>query len=162
MKQLLASFTHYEYWANERLLKVIRSLTEAQQQQEIVSSFASVHKTCLHVWDATSIWWQRLHKVSEVAVPSLSFHPSMEDIERELLQQNMKWIEWVRAATDEDLSYVLPYKNMKGEAFEQEVKEIVLHINNHGTYHRGQLVTMLRQLGVEKIPQTDYILYSRS
>jgi uncharacterized damage-inducible protein DinB len=53
----------------------------------------------------------------------------------------------MRSASDADLTYVLPYKNMKGEAFEQEVKEIVLHINNHGTYHRGQLVTMLRHWG---------------
>lgn len=162
MKQLLASFTHYEYWANERLLQVIRTLAEEQQQQEIVSSFSSVHKTCLHIWDATSIWWQRVHKVEEIVVPSLSFHPTMSEIENGLLQQNTQWIEWIRSASDADLTYILPYKNMKGEAFEQEVKEILLHINNHGTYHRGQLVTMLRQLGVEKIPQTDYILYSRS
>lgn len=162
MKQLLASFTHYEYWANERLFQVIRTLTEEQQQQEIVSSFSSVHKTCLHVWDATSIWWQRVHKAEEIVVPSLSFHPTMNEIENGLLQQNTQWIDWVRSANDAELTYVLPYRNMKGDAFEQEVKEIILHINNHGTYHRGQLVTMLRQLGVEKIPQTDYILYSRS
>ena len=162
MKQLLASFTHYEYWANERLLGVIQSLTEEQQQQEIISSFSSVHKTCLHIWDASSIWWQRLQKAEEIAVPSLSFHPSMDDIARELLQQNMQWIEWIRSAKEADLMYVLPYKTMKGDSFAQAIHEILLHINNHGTYHRGQLVTMLRQLGVEKLPQTDYILYSRS
>ena len=114
------------------------------------------------MWDATSIWWQRVHTVKEIVVPSLSFHPSMNEIENGLLQQNTQWTEWIRSADDAALTYVLPYKNMKGEAFEQEVKEIILHINNHGTYHRGQLVTMLRQLGAEKIPQTDYILYSRS
>ncbi|MES2331244.1 MAG: DinB family protein [Bacteroidota bacterium] len=162
MKQLLTSFAQYEHWANERLFQVISPLTEEQQQQEIVSSFSSVHKTCLHIWDATAIWWQRVHKVKEIVVPSLSFHPTMQEIEDGLLQQNKQWIDWVRSATDADISYVLPYKNMKGEAFEQEVKEILLHVNNHGSYHRGQLVTMLRQLEVEKIPQTDYILYARS
>ncbi|MDB5211111.1 MAG: hypothetical protein JWQ30_1938 [Sediminibacterium sp.] len=162
MKQLLTSFAQYEHWANERLFRVISPLTEEQQQQEIISSFSSVYKTCLHIWDASAIWWQRLHKMEEIIVPSLSFHPAMQEIEDGLLQQNKQWIEWIRSANDADLSYVLPYKNMKGEAFEQEVKEILLHINNHGTYHRGQLVTMLRQLQVEKIPQTDYILYSRS
>ena len=162
MKQLLASFAHYEYWANEQLLAVIGSLTEEQQQQEIISSFSSVQKTCLHTWDASAIWWQRLQKAEEIIVPSLSFHPSMKEIEKGLLQQNMQWIEWIRSATEGDLEYVLPYRNMKGDPFAQPVHEILLHLNNHGTYHRGQLVTMLRQLGVEKIPQTDYILYSRS
>jgi uncharacterized damage-inducible protein DinB len=162
MKQLLVSFAHYEYWANERLLGVITGLSEEQQQQEIKSSFPSIFKTCLHIWDASSIWWQRLHKHEQVLVPSLTFHPSMKDVSNGLLQQNTQWMQWVGDASKEDLDYILPYKNMKGDFFEQAVSEIVLHLNNHGTYHRGQLVTMLREVGVEKIPQTDYILYSRS
>ena len=162
MKQLLVSFTQYEYWANEKLLGVVTGLSEEQQQREIKSSFPSIYKTCLHVWDASSIWWQRLQKHEQILVPSLTFHPSMKDVANGILQQNMQWIEWVRSASDEDLAYILPYKTMKGDSFAQAVKEILLHLNNHGTYHRGQLVTMLRQVGVEVIPQTDYILYSRS
>jgi uncharacterized damage-inducible protein DinB len=94
-------------------------------------------------------------------VPSLTFHPVMKDIEKGLLLDNRQWIDWISAATDDDLNEVLHYKTMRGDLFSQPVKEIVLHINNHGTYHRGQLVTMLRQLGVEKLPQLDYILFSR-
>lgn len=161
MKQLLASFAQYEYWANKQLLEVILSLSEEQQLQEIKSSFPSIQKTLLHMWDASSIWWQRLHKTEQLEVPSLSFHPAMNDIVQGLLKQNQQWIEWVNTATDEDLVFILAYKTLKGDLFEQPVKEIVLHLNNHGTYHRGQLVTMLRQVGVEKIPQTDYILFSR-
>jgi uncharacterized damage-inducible protein DinB len=41
------------------------------------------------------------------------------------------------------------------------VYQILLHLANHNTYHRGQLVNMLRQLGVEKIPQTDFVVWSR-
>jgi uncharacterized damage-inducible protein DinB len=160
MKQLLTSFTQYAYWANERLLPVIMALTEDEQQQAIVSSFPSIHKTLLHIWDANTIWWQRLHK-AEIIVPSLTFHPVMKDIEKGLLLDNRQWIDWISAATDDDLNEVLHYKTMRGDLFSQPVKEIVLHINNHGTYHRGQLVTMLRQLGVEKLPQLDYILFSR-
>ena len=162
MKQLLTSYTKYEYWANEKLLELVLTLSDEQQQCEIKSSFPSIHKTCLHVWDASTIWWQRLHKVTEPVVPSLSFHPDMKDVANGLLQQNRQWADWMLSATDADLEFVLAYKNMKGEPYEQPVKDIILHLNNHGTYHRGQLVTMLRQAGVEKVPQTDYILYSRS
>jgi uncharacterized damage-inducible protein DinB len=161
MKELLASYAQYEFWANEKLLRLIGSLSEEQQQQEIKSSFSSIHKTCLHIWDASTIWWQRLHKAEEIIIPSLAFHPSMADIEKGLLQQNEQWIGWVRSASEQDLAYVLPYKSIKGAFFQQPVKEILLHLNNHGTYHRGQLVTMIRQLGIVNIPQTDYILYSR-
>jgi uncharacterized damage-inducible protein DinB len=162
MKQLLVSFAKYEYWANEKLLQVVLELSEEQQQQEIKSSFPSIFKTCLHMWDASSIWWQRLQKQEHVLVPSLTFHPSMKDVVNGLLQQNEQWMEWVSSASETDLAYILPYKNMKGDFFEQAVSDIVLHLNNHGTYHRGQVVTMLRQVGVEKIPQTDYALYRRS
>ncbi len=162
MKQLLVSFTQYEHWANEKLLEIIMGLTEEQQQQEIKSSFSSIHKTCLHMWDASAIWWQRLQKKEEIVVPSLSFHPSMKDIENGLLKQNIDWLDWIKPLPEADLASIFSYKNMKGDAFQQPLKDIILHLNNHGTYHRGQLVTMLRQVGVEKIPQTDYILFSRS
>jgi uncharacterized damage-inducible protein DinB len=86
----------------------------------------------------------------------------MKDIVNGIMYQDQKWINWVDDAREEMLSENLAYKNLKGDPFVQPVSEILLHLPNHGTYHRGQLVTMLRQLGVEKIPQTDYILFSRS
>jgi uncharacterized damage-inducible protein DinB len=162
MKQLLASFAAYDLWANEKILETVLSVTGDQQQQEINSSFPSLHKTCLHMWDANSIWWQRLHMHEQIVIPSLAFHPSMIDVVDGLLTQNKQWKEWVTMAEEADLEKILPYKNIKGEAFRQPVKEILLHLFNHGTYHRGQLVTMLRQVGVEKIPKTDYVDFSRT
>jgi uncharacterized damage-inducible protein DinB len=162
MKNLLSSFAAYEYWANRRLLAVVLNLSEEQQQQEVESSFSTVYRTCLHVWDASTIWWQRLHQLEQIVVPSLSFHPTMIDVNNGLLAQNRQWIDWIEAASDETLTRQLPYKNMKGESFIQPVNEILLHLSNHGTYHRGQLVTQLRQVGAEAIPATDYILFARS
>lgn len=162
MKQLLVAFTRYEKWANERLLEVVLSLSAEAQQQPVQSSFPSIQKTCLHMWDASSIWWQRVQEQEQVVVPSFGVHLSMKDIAHGLLQQNDQWIHWVETADAAILEKMLSYKTMKGDAFVQRVKEILLHLNNHGTYHRGQLVTLLRQVGVERIPQTDYILYNRS
>lgn len=114
------------------------------------------------MWDASSIWWQRLLKHEQLIIPSQNFQPGMKDVANGLLQLNRQWEDFVRNATDEMLLAVLPYKNLKGEQFEQPVYEILTHLLNHGTYHRGQVVTMLRQVGVDKIPQTDYILFSRT
>jgi uncharacterized damage-inducible protein DinB len=161
MKQLLTSYSAFEYWANQKLLDVILNISPVQQEQEIVSSFPSIQKTCLHMWDASSIWWQRLQMRTDIVVPSLSFHPSVSDIANGLLAQNITWKEWIEQAGEPDLEKELPYKNMKGEAFIQPVKYIILHLSNHSTYHRGQLVTMLRQLGVKTIPKTDYIEFAR-
>ncbi len=163
MKQILLSYTHYEKWANDRLLTSILALPEEKQTMEIVSSFPSIQKTCLHIWDASSIWWQRMqhHANDQIVVPSKQFHPSMKDIANGLLQQNETWINWMELQTEESLKGMLTFKTMKGDPFTQPVKDIVLHLNNHGTYHRGQLVTMLRQAGLATIPQVDYILFAR-
>ncbi len=162
MKQLLLSYTAYEIWANEQLLNLAVELSPEEQNRPLVSSFPSVHKTFLHMWDAASAWWQRLQMHEQVVMPSLSFHPGMKDIANGLLQQNRQWHSFVKDASEEMLLASLPYKNMKGQPFVQPVFEIVMHLSNHGTYHRGQVVTLLRQLDVEKIPQTDYILFTRT
>ena len=161
MKQLLTSFAQYEYWANEKILNVVVGLTEEQQKQQIVSSFPSIHKTCSHVWDASRVWWQRLQHELPVMGPTVEANYPIAEVADSILKQNRKWIDWLVAASEADIEQELSYTNLKGEPYRQPVKDILLHLFNHGTYHRGQLVTMLRQVGVEQIPQTDYIVYSR-
>ncbi len=161
MKQLLIAYANYDLWANEQILGVVLHLTEEQQKKEIQSSFPSIHKTCSHLWDACRIWWQRLQHDENIMGPTINSHYPINEVIENLLKQNRLWAGWVSGASEEELNAILDYKNGKGDSFSQPVKEILLHLVNHGTYHRGQLVTMLRLVGVEKIPQTDYILYSR-
>jgi uncharacterized damage-inducible protein DinB len=59
------------------------------------------------------------------------------------------------------LDHVFQYYNTKRELFKDPTWQMLLQVFNHGSYHRGQLVNMLRQLGVEKIPQTDFIVWGR-
>lgn len=161
MKQLLTAYANYELWANEQMLAVVLDLTEEQQKQEIPSSFPSIHKTCSHMWDASRIWWQRLQHEKNIMGPTINSNYPIKEVVDNMLKQNKLWADWVGNASEADINAVLDYQNMKGDPFSQPMREILLHLTNHGTYHRGQLVTMLRQVGVEKIPQTDYILYSR-
>ncbi|MBS1734314.1 MAG: DNA polymerase, partial [Bacteroidetes bacterium] len=69
--------------------------------------------------------------------------------------------EWVDLATEAALEHEFIYRNTKKEQFKQPVSEVLHHIFNHATYHRGQLVTMLRQVGVKDIPGTDLVLFLR-
>ncbi|HMX78573.1 MAG TPA: DinB family protein, partial [Chitinophagaceae bacterium] len=63
--------------------------------------------------------------------------------------------------SDISLEHTIQYYNTKKENFKQPVWQIVLHVVNHSTYHRGQLINMLRQVGVEKLPHTDFIYWTR-
>jgi len=161
MKELLASYAAYNNWANQQLLNIVVSLSEEQQQQPIVSSFPSLYKTFLHLWGAENIWWQRLNLHEQTTPLNLLAPYSMQEIATGLLQQDKQWINWVNDATELQLQQMFAYYNMKKEYFEQPLWQAVHHLFNHSTYHRGQVVTMLRQVKVEHIPQTDYIAYSR-
>ena len=161
MKDILSQLAAYNLWANQKLLDVILALPEEKQKQEVPASFKSLFATVLHLWDAESIWWQRMKLHERFLVPSENFIGDMKDLADGLLQQNRQWEEWVNQASDQSLEHVFQYRNTKKEQFKQPVYQMILHVFNHGTYHRGQLVNILRQLSIEKIPQTDFIVWNR-
>jgi len=161
MKEILSQFAAYNIWANQKLLEIVLNLSEEQQKKELPSSFKNLYTTVLHMWDAESAWWQRMKLQERIVVPSENFNGTMKDVCNGLLQQNQQWQDWVDSASEPLLEHVFQYYNSKKEHFKQPLFQMLLHVFNHGTYHRGQLVNMLRQLGVEKIPQTDFIVWSR-
>lgn len=161
MKEILKQYVTYNAWANERLSELIITLPEEQLHKNIASSFPCIHKTLLHIWDAESIWWQRMNLNKQVIWPGSIREYSIKEVAHELFHQDRQWTEWVSEATEAAIMDVFAYQNSKGEPFKQPLYQMLLHLFNHSTYHRGQLVTMLRQLGVENIPATDFIVWSR-
>jgi uncharacterized damage-inducible protein DinB len=161
MKELLRQLAAHNTWANQRLLESIVALPEDLQTKELPSSFSSLHATIVHMWDAESIWWQRMKLQEAVVPPSANFKGRTGDAVQALLLQNRQWEEWVNAATDMAIEHVFSYYNTKRELFKQPTYQVLLQILNHGNYHRGQLVNMLRQLGQQKIPGTDFIVWAR-
>lgn len=161
MKELLKQYATYNIWANKQLIDVILKLTEEQQLAEIQSSFNSIYKTILHMWDAESIWWQRMKLQDRLIIPSENFKGTITDVTNGLMQQTKQWADWVSNASDLAIDHVFQYQNSRKEQFKQPIYQMLLHVFNHGTYHRGQLVNMLRQLDIKKIPSTDFIIWSR-
>lgn len=161
MKEILQQLAQYNIWANQLLTTAINNLPQEIHHKEVASSFPSLYRTILHMWDAENIWWQRMKLQERINRPSDSFTGTMQEACAELLQQNKEWNAWINSTQERQLDHVFQYQNMKGEQFKQPIYQMLLHMFNHGTYHRGQLVTMLRQLGVEKIPATDFIVWSR-
>jgi uncharacterized damage-inducible protein DinB len=161
MKEILVELSAYHVWANGLLLEVSNHLTPEQQKQTVSSSFGSTYSTILHMWDAESIWWQRVKLNEHIKVPSHEFNGSMKELSIQLLQQNKQWQEWIANAGPHMLQHEFKYHNSKRESFKQPIYQMLVHLFNHGSYHRGQLVNIFRQLGLTKIPQTDFIVWSR-
>lgn len=162
MQQLLKQLASYNVWANHRLSYHLLQMPEQTWMQKTPSSFDSLFKTILHMWDAESAWWQRMRNHGHIIIPSQNFDPGMKDACNGLMHQSMEWEQFVmEQLNDEVLQGNLYYQNSKGEHFAQPVCEVVMHVFNHSNYHRGQLVTMMRQLGETNLPQTDFIHFTR-
>ena len=110
------------------------------------------------MYSAESIWWQRMKLQERVNVPMETFKGSMKELSEELLQQNRQWQQWINSASDPMLDHVFQYFSLKKESFKQPIFQMLLHVFNHGTYHRGQLSHFLRDQGLTP-PSTDYILF---
>ena len=161
MKELLKQMSTYNIWANQKIIDVILSIPEEKQMAEVPSSFNSLHKTLLHMWDAESIWWQRMKLHERFVRPSDNFKGTTRDVVNGLQSQSKLWEGWVNNVSELMLEHVFEYRNDKKEQIKMPIWQMLTHVFNHGTYHRGQLINMLRQLGVEKLPQTDFVAWGR-
>ena len=160
MKQLLQQYAAHNLWANKKIIETAILLSEEQINTEIVSSFPSVYKTFLHLMEVEYVWWERL-KLTEHDTPSGWFTGDFTELSKKLLELSRQWQEWIESANEVNITHVFAYQNSKKEHFKQPVYEMLLHLFNHQTFHRGQIITMLRQLGLDKIPPTDFIVFSR-
>jgi uncharacterized damage-inducible protein DinB len=160
MKEILANLAAYNLWANEKVTTALATLCADSWQKPLGGSFPTVHHTLLHIWDAESIWWQRMKLQENVIRPSTAAPVPQEAIAG-LLKQSAQWAEWVQAATEAALQHEFIFQNAKRESLKNTTAEMLIHVFNHGTYHRGQLINYLRLLGVTAVPSTDFIAFTR-
>lgn len=160
MKQLLQQYAAYNSWANKRIVETASQLSNEQINKEITSSFPSVYKTVLHLMEVENVWWQRLQLVEQTTPPGW-FTGDFNELSKKLLELSLQWESWVQNANDANINHVFAWYNLKKEYFKEPVYKMLLHLFNHQTLHRGQLITMFRQLGLDKIPPTDFIVFAR-
>lgn len=161
MREYLLQLTHYNLWANQLIANVIPK-DKLLFIKELKSSFPSVEKTILHIWDAQDIWLARLEDrpISDWSSSNLK-HKDSQSICGGLNHSSLKFFQFVDKQLPSFATKIISYKNMKGEEYQSTTQEIIAHCMNHSTFHRGQLVTMLRELGIEKFSSTDMISYFR-
>lgn len=171
-KNLLLTYAKYNLWANERICGFLEKLEPALLDREIPSSFNTLRKTIYHIWDAEYIWYERLHEKSptENEVPSVNSPSTKEedkgvvlvsDFKAPFLSQSHLFIPYIESLTEEDLNEEFDYKNIEGKPFRNKRIYSVHHLFNHSPYHRGQIITMLRNAGYTDLSSTDFITYIR-
>jgi uncharacterized damage-inducible protein DinB len=155
MKELFQQYAAYNIWANKSLTDIIKTLTEEEINRDIASSFPSLYKTAQHMWLAEEVWWKRHKLVENIVLESDAFAGSFEELVNQWAKQSYQWKDWTDSCTETQLQHVFAYIRQK-EQYKLPTYQMMLHVFNHATYHRGQLITMLRNLCVTKIPSTDF------
>ncbi len=157
MNQRYLDYSLYNIWANNRLINNLSEQNEELLTKELVGSYPTIRQTLLHIWYAETGWLSRLvgngwdtKKVDE-------FSGKNRELFREWKSTSIEFKDFTSHA---DLEKEIQFEH-KGEEFSIPTREIIQTVFNHGSYHRGQVVMMMRQLGIGKIAQTDYIEWVR-
>ena len=157
----------YTVWATTKLSQILENVDESLLKKETPSSFNTIEKTILHIWDAEIAWFKRLHGISITEWPSKDFKGDKTAMLAGWLQSGIDFKEYVEAQGPDYLAKQIDYKNTAGKPFSNTVEEIIYHVVNHGTFHRGQIITMIRAVGItqiaghEELSSTDLITYLR-
>jgi uncharacterized damage-inducible protein DinB len=154
--------TLYEYnaWANRRVLDACAALPPEQFNRPLGSSFPSIRDTLAHITVAEWIWTERWRGESPTAPPEWMKSADGKDLDERLSALDRSLVEYVSRLSADDLARPIAYRNLSGESSSQPAWQPLQHLANHSTYHRGQIVTMLRQVGA-KAPHTDMIVFYR-
>ena len=161
MPHTLVNHLSYNLWANERMGHLLMGHDESILDPEKKSSFPSISKTVLHLWDAELIWLTRLRGESLSDWPSKKFTGGKSEMLKGLVNTSTELLHFIKGKGDAFLLEKIIYKNMKGDVNENPAEEILFHLVNHGTYHRGQIITLLRESGVTQLVTTDLIVWFR-
>ena len=161
MKEILTLYTRYNLWANRKICGFIIDAGDERTDKIIISSFDTIRKTLYHIWDAQSIWYLRLKSESVLDWPSKNFNGKLEEAINKFHKKSQDIIDLVKEKNEEELNEVCNYSAMNGKQFSNKISGIIMHCMNHSTFHRGQIVTMLRNAGYTNLSSTDLIMYLR-
>ena len=149
----------YSAWATRRLLDAASELTAADRSRDFGTADRSVAGTLLHIFGADRIWLARVLGAGQPNHPGPDF-AEIATLRGAWFSLAAEWNAWAETLSDESALAVLSYRDLKGSPWQTPLWQIVLHVVNHATHHRGQVVGFLRALGRQP-PALDLIAYYR-
>jgi len=157
----LQALLDFHYWARDRVLEAAQSLTVEQFTRSLGGSFGSVRDTLAHTYGADWIWHARWVGEAPTALPDPTQFPDLAVLRTawDEVEEGTRGL--VASLGEAGIQRPIEYRTVDGRAFSQVFWQMVQHVVNHGSYHRGQVTTLLRQLGAAPPRSTDLITYYR-
>ena len=148
----------YNRWANARIFDALSTLPHQHYTMDMHSSHRSVRDTLVHIISAEWSWLMRVKGTSPKAMWSPSDFPTISALRTRWSEVAREQAEFIASITEESLKTPITYVNTQGETFTYPLWQILQHVVNHSSYHRGQVTTLLRQLDSEPIA-TDFLVF---
>jgi uncharacterized damage-inducible protein DinB len=154
----------YNRWMNQRLYTACETLSDEERKRQRGAFFGSIHHTLTHLVLADRLWLQRFASqqtrfaaldATALALPpgvdyiSVDAYPDWVELRqtRDALDQMIE--QWLAEMAPDFLTSTLSYANTKGVQRAHPAWQALTHFFNHGTHHRGQATTLLKQAGVD-------------
>ncbi len=149
---------NYNEWANQRVISSVTPLTHEMFTRSMGNSFGSVRDTLAHILGAEWIWLERWLGRSPKALLSASDFPTVQALQQRWATVRHDQNQYIQTLVPDRLQDEVSYTNTRGERYAYALWRQMVHVVNHSSYHRGQITTLLRQIGGEPV-STDLLVY---
>ena len=150
----------YTVWANHRVMRVAATLEVDDFKRDLRSSHGGVRGTLTHMMGAEWIWLERFKGLSPTRGLDESEFPDIVALRDRWTLIEEHRADWFRSLRDQDLAAAVSFKTLAGVAYETPLWQLLQHVANHATYHRGQVIALMRQLGA-RVVGTDLLFWDR-
>jgi uncharacterized damage-inducible protein DinB len=146
--ELLRAFYEYNEYANNRLLESASKLSEADFSRELTVSFGSIEGNLAHIVAGQVVWLERWRTGSNSrSLEEAQALRGLDAVREAFNRSHLDLNEFMNGLTDERLNSVLAYTDSRGDPYKRELWKLVLHVGNHGSYHRGETAIALTGIG---------------
>jgi uncharacterized damage-inducible protein DinB len=150
----------YTVWANHRVMRVAATVAVDDFKRDLGSSHGGVRGTLTHMMGAEWIWLERFKGVSPTrGLDESEFADVVALRDRWTIIEEHR-ADWFGSLREADLAAPVSFRTLAGVAYETPLWQLLQHVANHATYHRGQVITLLRQLGA-RVVGTDLLFWDR-
>jgi uncharacterized damage-inducible protein DinB len=158
----LQTLVDYHYWARDIVLDAVNDLPREKFLQPVESSFKSLRDTVAHLYAADLVWYTRWMGEAPAGLIAYDQFPDATSIRTawKELEGNVRRL--VDGLGEEGVHKSFDYKLLSGAPDTAPFWQMLVHVVNHGSYHRGQVTTLMRQLGAHPPKPTDMIAFFRT
>jgi uncharacterized damage-inducible protein DinB len=150
----------YNRWANRRTREAVACVSPEQFQRQAGGSYGSLRNTLAHLIASEWVWLRRWQGTSPTASPFSEEPLTLGNLGSKWQPIELETRAFIDSLTPENLEQSVAYSTTRGQPFSEPLWQQLQHLVNHSSYHRGQIVTLLRQLGAEPVG-TDLIAFCR-